>query len=79
MRITSAICGVWNTLRAARRQGWFWLRQVSGDAAYENYLRSLRRASLYASEATASAQPLSTTEFYLDALRRRYSSISRCC
>jgi len=79
MRATNAICGVWNLLRVARRQGWFWLRQVSGDAAYEDYLRSLRRAGLSGSEAASSATPLSPAEFYLDVLHRRYSSLSRCC
>ena len=49
---------------------WWWLRQVTGDAAYENYLRSCRRA----------ASPImSREEFFLDSLRRRYSTISRCC
>jgi uncharacterized short protein YbdD (DUF466 family) len=48
----------------------WWLRQVLGDAAYENYLRSAR----------SGASPLmSREEFFLDSLRRRYSTISRCC
>lgn len=54
------------------RGGWDWLRQVSGDAAYENYLRSAARHA-------DSGSPLSRAEFYLDSLRRRYSSVSRCC
>jgi uncharacterized short protein YbdD (DUF466 family) len=49
---------------------WSWLREVSGDAAYESYLRSARRSA---------TQPLSREEFYLDALRRRYGGVSRCC
>jgi uncharacterized short protein YbdD (DUF466 family) len=53
----------------------WWLRQVLGDSAYENYLRSTARP---ASEPGGS-QPLSAEEFYLDALRRRYSGVSRCC
>ena len=57
-----------------RRIGW-WLRQVSGDAAYENYLRSARRA-----RDCAHHQGLMTREeFYLDHLRRRYTGVSRCC
>lgn len=80
-------------VRNLPRNFWRWIRQVSGDAAYENYLRSTQRvaqaemarvdartthACHYATHAT-SAQPLSRSEFYLDALRRRYSTVSRCC
>lgn len=54
---------------------WWWLRQMSGDAAYENYLR----AACVNSGAASDVQPLSREEFYLDALRRRYSGVSRCC
>ncbi len=75
------------------RNIWSWIRQVSGDAAYENYLRSTRRvaqaemarvesrivqAGCCSTHAT-SAAPLTREEFYLQALRRRYSTISRCC
>ena len=59
------------TLRAARskmRRLWSWLRHVSGDAAYENYLRR-----------AAAAAPLTRTQFYLDSVRRQYSTPSRCC
>lgn len=60
---------------------WAWLRQVTGDAAYDNYLRSMRRSAAYDSLASpgAARAPLSRADFYLDALRRRYSNISRCC
>ena len=70
---------------------WWWIRQVSGDAAYENYLRSTRRAAranmAHAGSCTmqagcsthATALPLTREEFYLHALRRRYSTVSRCC
>ena len=69
------------------RGGWAWLRQVSGDAAYDNYLRSMKRTvkSEIASHSNSSARPavahapLSREDFYLDALRRRYSTFSRCC
>jgi hypothetical protein len=69
---------------------WSWVRQVSGDAAYDNYLRSTRRVAGVAragscaigtgcvTQATPS-RPLTRAEFYLDALRRRYSTISGCC
>ncbi|MFY9805416.1 MAG: YbdD/YjiX family protein [Candidatus Acidiferrales bacterium] len=65
------------------RGAWTWLRQVTGDAAYENYLSSLRRAGACGSPASlpspACTEPLSREDFYLDALRRRYSTVSRCC
>jgi uncharacterized short protein YbdD (DUF466 family) len=72
------------------RNIWSWIRQVSGDAAYENYLRSARRVAEMAcvdsrtvqagcSTHATSAQPLTREEFYLHALRRRYSTVSRCC
>jgi hypothetical protein len=73
-----------------RRNIWSWIRQVSGDAAYENYLRSTRRiaemaragsCTMHAGWSTHAtpAQLLTREEFYLHALRRRYSTISRCC
>jgi hypothetical protein len=55
---------------------WWGVRQIFGDAAYENYLRSLQRNAVACGENPA---PLSQDEFYLDSLRRRYSKISRCC
>jgi uncharacterized short protein YbdD (DUF466 family) len=63
------------------RSAWIWLRQVSGDAAYDNYLHSLRRADVCDSAPRTQPRtaPLSRADFYLDALRRRYSSVSRCC
>jgi uncharacterized short protein YbdD (DUF466 family) len=75
------------------RNMWRWIRQVSGDAAYDNYLRSMQRvthANLARVDSrtmqagccptlATSAQPLTRSEFYLDALRRRYSTVSRCC
>ncbi|MGA7623448.1 MAG: YbdD/YjiX family protein [Candidatus Acidiferrales bacterium] len=57
-------------------QLWSWLRQVSGDAAYENYLRAIQRG---AATSPGPNPPLSRRDFYLDALRRRYSTVSRCC
>jgi uncharacterized short protein YbdD (DUF466 family) len=58
------------------RQIWWVLRQIFGDAAYENYLRSVQRN--WAQDANVSA-PLSRDEFYLDSLQRKYSKINRCC
>ncbi len=64
--------------RGLLRGAWSWLRQVSGDAEYENYLRCLSKCT-DASASQAPALPLSRSEFYLDSLRRRYSTVSRCC
>ncbi len=62
--------------QAAKRL-WRWLREISGDAAYETYVRSHERRCL---NAASQAQGVLTREqFYLDALRRRYSGVSRCC
>lgn len=65
---------------------WWWLRQVLGDAAYENYLRSASRRRRAQETGKDRCSPpgdpgrlLSREEFYLDALQRRYSSVSRCC
>jgi hypothetical protein len=57
-------------VRRLVRGGWWWLRQVSGDADYENYLR---RAALN------SCAPISAEEFYVHELRRKHSKINRCC
>ncbi len=61
-------------------RAWWWLRQVSGDAAYELYLRSASISPRIARcEGENGAPILSRQEFYLDSLRRKYSGISRCC
>jgi uncharacterized short protein YbdD (DUF466 family) len=65
-----------HSAKCAARQLWWAVRQIFGDAAYENYLRSARRNELNGSRSTVL---LSRDEFYLDSLRRRYSQISRCC
>ncbi len=62
---------------------WWWLRQMSGDAAYENYLRSVARKA--PNGKMSNPHPpngeiiLSREDFFQDALRRRYNSVSRCC
>ena len=73
------------------RSLWWFLRQVSGDAAYENYLRSSEqacRSTALVPSPTGGCCPhgsagtqriLSPREFYLDALRRRYTGVSQCC
>jgi uncharacterized short protein YbdD (DUF466 family) len=59
------------SLRLLKR-AWSWLREITGDAAYDNYLRHALRN-------TGGGQSLSRAEFYQESLRRRYSTISRCC
>ena len=49
---------------------WDYVRAVMGDQAYERYLEVTKRTG---------AKPLSAQEFYLDSIKRRYSTISRCC
>jgi uncharacterized short protein YbdD (DUF466 family) len=64
------------TVRSSRagllKRAWSWLRQVTGDAAYENYLRCN-------APNTQGQRRLSRAEFYEESLRRRYSTVSRCC
>ena len=60
------------------RDAWSWLRQVSGDAAYENYVRYRARAS-QTQPGSRDARIVSEAEFYLETLQRRYSKPSRCC
>lgn len=55
-------------LRRALGAGWRLLREWSGDAAYETYLRH-----------PGAGPRLSREAFYLDSLQRRYRGISRCC
>ena len=61
----------------ALRNAWRWLRAVTGDSAYDNYLRHCA-----ANESAFSAQTkkkMTRAEFYSDSLRRKYSTINRCC
>jgi hypothetical protein len=69
---------VQSTLRKAFARAWWWLRQVSGDAAYESYLRSAASGMFFRCRGDG-APILSRQEFYLDSLRRKYSGVSRCC
>jgi uncharacterized short protein YbdD (DUF466 family) len=52
------------------RRCWQLLRELTGDAAYEHYLR----------EHTCSTHaPLSRREFYIQRQNRKWSGIQRCC
>lgn len=59
-------------LRRLGRRFWQGVREWSGDAAYERYLRSTatRRST---------CPNLSAEEFYVEQLNRRYSRPNRCC
>jgi hypothetical protein len=57
----------------------WYVRQVSGDAAYENYLRCKARRAAVSAEAGLGDELVSEKEFYLENIRRQYSRISRCC
>jgi len=50
---------------------WLGLREWSGDAAYETYVRSAGRQP--------EARVLSREEFYVEQMQRKYSRVSRCC
>jgi uncharacterized short protein YbdD (DUF466 family) len=67
---------LFNSAKFHARQIWWAVRQIFGDAAYENYLRSVQRNAMHGGDIAA---PLSRDEFYLDSLQRRYSKINRCC
>jgi len=58
---------------------WWWVRQMSGDAAYERYLESHHHVSRRGRGAQGPKPILTRQEFYLDTLKRRYSGVSRCC
>lgn len=49
---------------------WWFVRRLSGDDAYEEYLRS---------HACDSHPPLTRREFYLREQESKWSRIQRCC
>lgn len=56
-----------DTVRRTLAAAWRFVREVSGDAAYDTYARGAGEAAV------------SREAFWLDALRRRYDRVSRCC
>lgn len=67
-------------VKAAAGWVWWWWRQVSGDAAYENYLRRRLQPREGASTPRAQARgQMTAEEFYVATLERRYRGVSRCC
>ena len=76
--------GAWIALAEKLAAIWQGIREASGDAAYENYLRAAQRGHTRSNPVSPPScgqtrAPLSRREFYLESLRRRYSGISRCC
>jgi hypothetical protein len=67
-------------IRSGFKNFWWWFRQVTGDAAYENYLRrSSKRAAAHSKCEHTPAGIASPEEFYLDRVHRKYTGISTCC
>jgi len=61
----------------ALEKAWRYLREVTGDAAYENYVKYC--AARKPSSNPAATAIMTRAEFYNDAQRRKYSTINRCC
>jgi hypothetical protein len=60
-------------LMGMARVTWRWLREWSGDAAYERYCRrAIARGG-------TQARIPSPEQFYLESIQRRFSRPSRCC
>ena len=59
----------------------WWLRQVFGDAAYENYVRRTSNDATSGHQTCdhVSQGTVSEEEFYLDRLRRKHNTVNRCC
>jgi Selenoprotein, putative len=81
LRLGERAAGARPKLRTAFKSFWWWLRQVSGDAAYENYLQRVGqdRGSGGGICALGSESPVSEEKFYLERLRRQHTGINRCC
>jgi uncharacterized short protein YbdD (DUF466 family) len=62
-------------MREALRSVWWMVRQITGDAAYENYLAATQQAR----RSEGCERRMTEEEFYVDSIRRRYSRVSRCC
>ena len=65
-----SFCVAWS--RRLARITWRGLREWSGDAAYDRYLRCAKKSAL-------PERPLTPAEFYVEQLDRRYSRPNRCC
>jgi uncharacterized short protein YbdD (DUF466 family) len=59
-------------LRNLCHLGWCFLREVTGDDAYERYLAHHRRAH-------TDEPPMSRDEYFRFRLAQKWSRVSRCC
>jgi uncharacterized short protein YbdD (DUF466 family) len=67
-RSTSGTNALWRTLRL----GWRFVRQVSGDDAYERYVRHM------AQEHPGQA-PTTRARYFAAMQEQKWSRVSRCC
>jgi hypothetical protein len=61
----------WNATKRGIACLWQGLREWSGDAAYEKYVKC--------AECKGSKTVLSPAEFYVDQLNQKYTRPNRCC
>jgi uncharacterized short protein YbdD (DUF466 family) len=59
-------------MRNALRNVWQWIRSVSGDDAYDLYLK-------HHAHAHPGSPPLTRRAFYDEQQARKWSSVNRCC
>lgn len=60
------------TLRRLSTSGWRFVRQVSGDDAYERYLAHQRQAH-------PDQSPMNRDQYFRARLDHKWSKVSRCC
>jgi uncharacterized short protein YbdD (DUF466 family) len=60
-------------VRAALRRLWAFIRQATGDDAYERYLAHWR------AQHGTQAAPLDRAAFYREEERRKWEGVRRCC
>ncbi|HEY9181657.1 MAG TPA: YbdD/YjiX family protein [Gammaproteobacteria bacterium] len=59
---------------AGLRRAWVLFRELTGDDAYERYLRHWRDH-----HASGGGEPLDRAAFYRDEQRRKWDGVRRCC
>ncbi len=63
---------LWSRVQVMATGGWSLLRRLSGDDAYDRYLKHMQLSH-------ASTPPLSAQEFLRQQTEQKWSRISRCC
>ncbi|MEX0958556.1 MAG: YbdD/YjiX family protein [Burkholderiales bacterium] len=63
---------LYRRVRAAARQAWHFVREVSGDDAYERYLQHHSRAH-------PGERPMNRKEYIRFRDEQKWNRISRCC